>query len=721
MKKCIIMLLMIAMVLTGIMPGTEATLQAATIKGVVNTDGLNVRTDAGTNFPVLQSNGTGVKLSKGTKVTILKELVGGWYKVNFNYKSADLTGYVASMYVTLSTDKNLLAKNLGISGKMVSKQKIRKKASSKSDYVKLDSGIVKLKKNSKVKITGVYKVSKTFWYEIVFTSGSQEITGYISSDKVKLTGSKQLAAHIYNKVSVRKAAGSTKPYLKVKKKTVTLKQNKKLKVLKEKIVKNKKWFNIKFTYAGKSKKGWVPASYVMFTSGAEPVIKQTATSTSSPAPTPTSIPLVALSDAEFEANLTAQGFPESYKVNLRKLHASYPYWQFKAYNTGLDWNTAVTAESAVGKSLISNAKPTSWKSSAIGAFDYAKDSYVVFDGTSWVTASEATVAYYMDPRNSLTENQIFMFESLAYDSSYQTVDGVASILAGTLYSGASYSYIDDAGVVQSKTYQDTFIDAAVASGVSPFHLASRMKQEVVNGINTVSNSVSGVVPGYEGIYNFYNIGASDSITGGAVTNGLKYASTGTTFMRPWNNPYKSIVGGAQYIAVNYISKGQNTVYFERFNVTPGNTYKHQYMTNVAAANSEASKTYTAYKGWMATKALAFVIPVFNNMPETPCAAPVGDGNPNCYLKSLAVTDITGINNYTMTPVFTIMDGGASTYNIYVPATETAVTIKAETVNANAIVSGAGTIQLIDSTTTIPLTVTAQNGSSRTYTLVINKA
>ena len=100
-----------------------------------------------------------------------------------------------------------------------------------------------------------------------------------------------------------------------------------------------------------------------------------------------------------------------------------------------------------------------------------------------------------------------------------------------------------------------------------------------------------------------------------MINGLKFASTGTTYMRPWNNQYKAIVGGAQYIAENYISKGQNTIYLERFNVTPKNTYDHQYMTNVVAAYSEAIKNYTAYSTIM-DKPFVFYIPVYNNMPDS---------------------------------------------------------------------------------------------------------
>ena len=51
------------------------------------------------------------------------------------------------------------------------------------------------------------------------------------------------------------------------------------------------------------------------------------------------LPVAYTKDSNFEAYLTSQGFPESYKNGLRQLHAQYPNWVFKAKNTGLDWNT----------------------------------------------------------------------------------------------------------------------------------------------------------------------------------------------------------------------------------------------------------------------------------------------------------------------------------------------------------------------------------------------
>lgn len=244
-----------------------------------------------------------------------------------------------------------------------------------------------------------------------------------------------------------------------------------------------------------------------------------------------------------------------------------------------------------------------------------------------------------------------------------------------------------------------------------------MKQEVVTGTSTVSSSVTGTVAGFEGIYNFYNIGASDGADGGAVIRGLTFASQGTTYMRPWNNQYKAIVGGAQYIGSNYIARGQNTLYLEKFNVTPNSTYSHQYMSNVMGAYSEAAKTYDAYKEWMAAQPIVFYIPVYNSMPDTAEAAPQGNLNPNNYLGSITVTGDTQAS-YQTSPVF--VPDGTGTYNITVPASETGVTITAVPVNGYAKVAGTGRITLSNTVTNVPITVTAQNGNVKNYTIIITK-
>ena len=183
-----------------------------------------------------------------------------------------------------------------------------------------------------------------------------------------------------------------------------------------------------------------------------------------------------------------------------------------------------------------------------------------------------------------------------------------------------------------ETYSDLILRAAITSKVSPYHLASRIKQEV--GPFLSHSSISGTVEGYRGLYNFYNIGATSSAEPmGAIINGLKYARDGkgasqetkNKYLIPWDNKEKAITGGGIFIGSSYINVGQNTIYFQKFHVTDtkgGELFWHQYMTNVLAPYSESKSIYQGYKNnGLIDSPMHFIIPVYNNMPEIPTSNP----------------------------------------------------------------------------------------------------
>ncbi|MBP3569630.1 MAG: SH3 domain-containing protein [Lachnospiraceae bacterium] len=426
---------------------------------------------------------------------------------------------------------------------------------------------------------------------------------------------------------------------------------------------------------------------------------------------------------DFETYMELQGFPESYKPYLRELHAKYPNWVFEAYHTGLDWTTVINEESIAGKNLLSNSKSIEWKSLETGAYDWTKDKFVVYDGSTWVTASREAIEYYMDPRNFLNESNIFMFELLRYAADYQDENGVESILKSTPFQYQYFTYQDDFGISNTLSYAQTFIAAAEYSGVSPYHLATRVKQEVVTGATTASNSVSGTVSGYENLYNFYNIGAYHSTAaGGAIINGLKYAKNGASnndelndaSLIPWTNQYNAIVGGAYILGVNYINRGQDTIYLQKFNVTENSTYYHQYMANVEAPYSESKKTASAYTD-MESLPIAFSIPVYLNMPETAVAAPAKKYNPNNWLKTLEVYDENG-NAMQLTPTFNLKTD--QVYYLVVDSDDAIIQVEAETVSKSAVVFGTGFHGLEYGSNTIVITTVAESGESREYVIII---
>ena len=230
-----------------------------------------------------------------------------------------------------------------------------------------------------------------------------------------------------------------------------------------------------------------------------------------------------------------ENFPDSYKPYLYELKKKYPYWEFTALYTGIDWNTAIQNEYANDKNLVPISYSDNWKCMENGKYNVEIDS-------GWVNASKQAIEYTMDPRNFLNEVRIFQFEKLTYDPNINTENGVNKILYGTEFYNRNVSYRDYNGNVinTQNSYANLIMNAGSYSGVSPYHLAARMKQEV--GPFITHKSISGDVSGYEGLYNFYNIGATGGET--PAINGLNFAAkTDSATLRPWDTPNKAIIGG----------------------------------------------------------------------------------------------------------------------------------------------------------------------------------
>lgn len=413
------------------------------------------------------------------------------------------------------------------------------------------------------------------------------------------------------------------------------------------------------------------------------------------------------SDMDFEEYLEKQGFPESYKVELRKLHKLHPEWIFTAQHTNLDWNTVISNEMVLGRNLINKTAPEAWRSMEKGAYNFSGNYYIGLDGSSWFAASEETVKYYIDPRNFLTEDTILMFENLSYNSKVQTEENVKKILQSSFMKG-EYITPDTSEVI---TYSKTFMDAAKKSGVSPYHLAARALQE--QGTKGTSLS-SGTVSKYPGYFNFFNIQAFTSSSATAVENGAKYASTtNSTYMLPWTSQYKAIVGGSIWIGKGYINKSQDTLYLQKFDVIDGGNgyYVHQYMTNVQAAESEAKLMKRAYPTELFNSALEFKIPVYKNMPNEACSKPTSNGNNNNYLDSLSV------DGQKISPTF---DRYKTSYTLTVGEDVTTINIKATANNSKATVSGTGKITLKDGENKLVVTVKSTSGNVRNYTITVTK-
>lgn len=263
-------------------------------------------------------------------------------------------------------------------------------------------------------------------------------------------------------------------------------------------------------------------------------------------------------------------------------------------------------------------------------------------------------------------------------------------------------------VPTGQTYVDIVMKAAAQTGVNPYVLGAMILQEQGTG---KSGSISGKTAGYEGYYNFFNVGAFASGSMSAITRGLWYASQSGSYGRPWNSIEKSIIGGATYYSENFLKNGQDTFYLKKFNVQGSNLYKHQYMTNVEGAAGEGAKLARAYTDAMKKQALVFKIPVFNNMPETACTKPTVNGSPNNKLSGIT------IDGYSLTPTFS---KDTEKYDLVVDSSVSSVNIRATAIDSKATVSGAGTISLGSGTTIVKIVVKAENGDTRTYQVSIAK-
>ena len=322
-----------------------------------------------------------------------------------------------------------------------------------------------------------------------------------------------------------------------------------------------------------------------------------------------------------------ENFPKSYQPYLLELSKKHPNWKFIALYTNLDWNYVIDEENVFGKNLVPKNYSDSWKNTKPGEYNVEVDS-------GWVDCSRQAVEYCMDPRNFLNEVRLFQFEGLSYDAHTNSLNGIEKILYGTEFYNRQVSYLDSNGntIWMSEKYADLILRGGQTSLVSPYHLASRIKQEV--GPFLTHASISGTVEGFKGYYNFYNIGATSSAEPmGAIKNGLQYAKDGkgasqetkNKFLIPWNTKERAITGGGIFIGSSYINVGQNTIYLQKFDVNDvrGNgLFWHQYMTNVLAPYSESKSIYNGYeKSGLLDTAMTFIIPVFDNMPNIQAQSP----------------------------------------------------------------------------------------------------
>jgi len=416
-------------------------------------------------------------------------------------------------------------------------------------------------------------------------------------------------------------------------------------------------------------------------------------------------------------SLLAKGFLESYCPQLYYLHKAHPNWTFTPDLTGLSLETASKNEEY--KAVLQTGNSNYYlKSTPI-----EKDYYYI---------KANVIASFMDPRNLMYEKFMFQFLDLE-DSKNITNEAAMKKIVG---SGNLSNYLND------------FVNAGNINTINPLHILARSAQEgankstysAVTGLYT-TNSTHTTPQGYslDGYYNFYNIGSYQDKANGydyTVQRGLAYAAGflekdsciskdannkpyydsnkcgNLSYQRPWNTQAKAISGGAEFIANQYVRKGQDNLYFQKFNVASYayyNRYAHQYMTNIWAPISEGGTLYRAYdEGSLMNSKFNFVIPVYTDLGNE-SATPI-DKNGDATLKEIKINNVS-VSGY---------DKDVLEYQYSVQTNDNYINVVATANNPLTKVEGNGKYDFVEGNVLVTIKTTAEDGTVLNYKLNVKQ-
>ena len=393
-------------------------------------------------------------------------------------------------------------------------------------------------------------------------------------------------------------------------------------------------------------------------------------------------------DTSFTTQL--KNFPESYRAALKELNKKFPEWKFVPDYVNTSFSSSVEAQLAnMRKQVDGSYHPISWRSMDKGCYDWNASEWI-FNNGGWTGASKQVVSYYMDPRNFLNEDAIYMFLEQSYGNGTYTATGLKKIVKGTFLDTLNTVYIDGSNITVRKTasstgtkvdsisncdvkvtetkgswlkisykkgsttksgyisnnknyvqsYIDIILEAGEQSGVSPYVIASKIIQEQgvcidKDGKVSLGSLISGEYKGYEGYYNFFNFSASGSTTAAVIKNGLAYAKK-----EDWNTLSKAIINGAKKYSAGYIEIGQDTFYYQDFNVFFEEYLWHQYAQAVHDAYGKGCNLGDFYSE-ITDLNLIFRIPVYSSIPSKVSAKPVWNSkHNNYYFNSISVSGLT---------------------------------------------------------------------------------
>lgn len=293
-----------------------------------------------------------------------------------------------------------------------------------------------------------------------------------------------------------------------------------------------------------------------------------------------------------------QKYP-GYIALVQALVASHPNWTFKLYETGLTWEATINSEYQNHTDSIKNVVPSNYSNEWICSICGREEQ----DTGRWYCASRQAIEHVMDPRNSLNDANLFQYLQLSNDKSI-TKDQVAQM-------ASKISYLNNQSII------DAIYEVANDPdyNINPFYIIGKILQEQGSGASALCSG-QGYKGQYVGYYNLFNVGASGKGEEAVILNGLAYAKS-----QGWDTPKKAIMGGIGLVK-RYINRGQDTLYYQKFNVTYKPYYVNQYAQNLFDAQSIGSILKGYYKdAGLLDSSFTFVIPLYTNMPSAPCKSP----------------------------------------------------------------------------------------------------
>ena len=342
--------------------------------------------------------------------------------------------------------------------------------------------------------------------------------------------------------------------------------------------------------------------------------------------------------ATYTYNINSNNLPSDfdskypgYRSLIQSLTAAHPNWKFKLVETGLDWDSVINNEyqghGGSPKNLVPSNYSDGWICSICGRRAY--------DNGSWCCASRQAIEYTMDPRNTLNELNVFQYLELTNDTNI-TKDQVAAM-------ASKIPYLNKQNII------DAIYDVAnnTSYNINPFYIIGKILQE--QGSNAgVLCSGNGYNGQYVGYYNLFNVGATGNTNYDVIMNGLKRA-----YNKGWNTPQKAIMGGINLIVNSYIKYGQDTLYFQKFNVIDTPYYSNQYAQNVLDSKSIGTTLRGYYnEAGLLESSFTFRVPLYLNMPAAACPTPTvqsGESGELAYINAgggLSLKDAPAGNHIT---------------------------------------------------------------------------